>query len=114
MKGRALLVLNLRRIRVGKGLSQEKLAFDAAVDRAYLGGLERKEENPTFDLLDRIAESLKTHSLNFCRACTRRQTGQAAEERAPRFQMRRSRFSGDVQVIRTRAAKRVRLDPVAS
>jgi transcriptional regulator with XRE-family HTH domain len=41
-----------------KGISQEKLAADAAVDRAYLGGLERQEENPTIDLLDRIADAL--------------------------------------------------------
>jgi transcriptional regulator with XRE-family HTH domain len=41
-----------------QGISQEKLAADAAVDRAYLGGLERQAENPTIDLLDRIAAAL--------------------------------------------------------
>ena len=49
---------NLRRIRVLRDISQEKLAADAGVDRSYLGGLERQEENPTVDLLDRIAEAL--------------------------------------------------------
>ncbi len=58
MKGRALVAWNLRRIRVARGVSQEKLAADAGVDRAYLGGLERQEENPTVDLLDRVAEAL--------------------------------------------------------
>lgn len=58
MKGRALVAWNLRRIRVKRGLSQEKLAFDAGIDRAYLGGLERKQENPTVDLLDRLAKTL--------------------------------------------------------
>ena len=58
MNGRALVAWNLRRIRVEKGLSQEKLAFDTGIDRAYLGGLERKEQNPTVDLLDRLAEKL--------------------------------------------------------
>jgi transcriptional regulator with XRE-family HTH domain len=58
MKGRALVARNLRRIRVEQGISQEKLAADAAVDRSYLGGLERQEQNPTVDLLDRIAEAL--------------------------------------------------------
>ena len=58
MNGRALVAWNLRRLRVQQGISQEKLAADAAVDRAYLGGLERQEENPTVDLLDRIAEAL--------------------------------------------------------
>lgn len=58
MKGRALVAWNLRRLRVERGISQEKLAADAGVDRAYLGGLERQTENPTVDLLDKIADAL--------------------------------------------------------
>lgn len=58
MKGRALVAWNLRRVRVAQGLSQERLAADAGVDRAYLGGLERQAENPTVDLLDKVAEAL--------------------------------------------------------
>jgi transcriptional regulator with XRE-family HTH domain len=58
MNGRALVAWNLRRIRVKKGLSQERLAFDAEVDRSYLGGLERSEENPTVDVLDKLAQTL--------------------------------------------------------
>ena len=50
---------NLRRIRVKRGLSQERLAFDAEVDRSYVGGLERREENPTVDVLDRLAKTLE-------------------------------------------------------
>lgn len=41
-----------------RGLSQERLAFDAGVDRSYVGGLERQEENPTVDVLDRLAATL--------------------------------------------------------
>jgi len=58
MKGRALVAWNLRRLRVKRGLSQELLAHDAGVDRAYVGGLERKSENPTVDLLDKLAATL--------------------------------------------------------
>lgn len=58
MNGRALLAWNLRRVRVAAGVSQERLAADAGVDRAYLGGLERQAENPTVDLLDRVATAL--------------------------------------------------------
>lgn len=58
MNGRALLAWNLRRVRVAAGVSQERLAADAGVDRAYLGGLERQAENPTIDLLDRVAAAL--------------------------------------------------------
>jgi transcriptional regulator with XRE-family HTH domain len=53
-----LVAWNLRRIRVRRGLSQERLAFDAGVDRSYVGGLERQEENPTVDILDRLARAL--------------------------------------------------------
>jgi transcriptional regulator with XRE-family HTH domain len=58
MKARTRLARNLRRIRVEQGISQERLAVDAGVDRAYLGGLERETENPTIDLLDRVAAAL--------------------------------------------------------
>lgn len=59
MDGRALVAWNLRRIRVKRGISQERLAFDAGVGRSYMGGLERKEENPTADVLDRLAKTLE-------------------------------------------------------
>jgi transcriptional regulator with XRE-family HTH domain len=58
MKGRALVARNVRRLRVRQGISQEKLAVDADIDRAYLGGLERQTENPTVDLLDKVAAAL--------------------------------------------------------
>ncbi|WP_409567503.1 helix-turn-helix domain-containing protein [Methylobacterium sp. J-030] len=58
LSGRGLVAWNLRRVRVAQGVSQERLAADAGVDRAYLGGLERQAENPTVDLLDRVAGAL--------------------------------------------------------
>jgi transcriptional regulator with XRE-family HTH domain len=58
MNGRAVVAFNLRKIRVARGITQERLAFDSGVDRAYVGGLERKEQNPTVDLLDRLAKTL--------------------------------------------------------
>jgi transcriptional regulator with XRE-family HTH domain len=65
MDGRALVAWNLRRIRVKRGLSQERLAFDSGVDRSYLGGLERGEENPTVDILDRLAKTLSVSISEF-------------------------------------------------
>jgi transcriptional regulator with XRE-family HTH domain len=56
---------NLRRIRVTRGLSQERLAYDAEVDRSYVGGLERQEENPTVDVLDRLARILQVSISEF-------------------------------------------------
>jgi len=58
MRGRELIALNVRKIRVARGLSQERLAYDAGVDRSYLGGVERAHANPTVDVLDRIAACL--------------------------------------------------------
>jgi transcriptional regulator with XRE-family HTH domain len=58
MKARALVAWNLRRVRVKRGVSQERIAYDAGVDRSYVGGLERQTENPTVDLLDRLAITL--------------------------------------------------------
>ncbi|WP_439575949.1 helix-turn-helix domain-containing protein [Phreatobacter sp.] len=55
MDGRTILSLNLRRIRVAKGVSQERLAYDSGMDRSYVSGIERGVENPTIDVLDRLA-----------------------------------------------------------
>lgn len=52
------LAWNLRKVRVSRGLSQEALAADASVDRAYVGRLERSLENPTIGLLERLAAAL--------------------------------------------------------
>lgn len=58
MDGRKLVAWNLRRIRVERDLSQEKLAVDAQVDRTYVSRLERLLENPTVAVLDRLAAAL--------------------------------------------------------
>ena len=58
MKANALVARNLRRLRVLRGLSQENLAVDAQIDRTYMSRLERKLENPTVGVLERIALAL--------------------------------------------------------
>lgn len=58
MDGRQILASNLRRLRLTRGLSQERLAADAKIDRAYLGGIERRVENPTIDVVSRLATTL--------------------------------------------------------
>ena len=58
MNARALVAWNLRRIRGEKGVSQERLAADANVDRAYMSEIERETANVTVDVLDRLAASL--------------------------------------------------------
>ncbi|WP_445219334.1 helix-turn-helix domain-containing protein [Bradyrhizobium sp. Pa8] len=65
MKTRALVAWNVRWIRLKRGISQEKLACDAGIDRSYMASLERQSKNPTIDILDRIAETLGVHLSEF-------------------------------------------------
>ncbi len=58
MKARTKLARNLRRLRVEREISQERLAADADVDRAFVGGIERETENPTIEVLDKLAGAL--------------------------------------------------------
>ena len=60
MKAQIVVARNLRRLRVAQALSQEALAADAAVDRTYVGRLERGLENPTVAILERLAEALES------------------------------------------------------
>jgi transcriptional regulator with XRE-family HTH domain len=65
MEGRKLVAHNIRRLRVARNISQERLAFDAGVDRSYLGGIERGEENPSVDTLEKIAAILVVEIRDF-------------------------------------------------
>ena len=65
MRGTELVGQNIRRIRVAQGVPQERLAYDAGVDRSYLGGIERGEENPSVDTLEKIAGVLNVEIRDF-------------------------------------------------
>lgn len=54
----------LRKARLKKGISQEKLAFKAEVYRNYIGMIERGEINPSFLILLKIANSLNINLSN--------------------------------------------------
>lgn len=49
---------NLRRLRVSKGLSQERLTLEASIDRSYVGRIERGMENVTVSALEALANVL--------------------------------------------------------
>lgn len=49
---------NIKRIRKEKGISQEKLALKAEVDRSYMSELERCLVNPSIEALLRIGNAL--------------------------------------------------------
>jgi DNA-binding XRE family transcriptional regulator len=56
---RALLALNVQRIRIEMGLSQEKLAETVGFHRTYVSQVERCVANPSTDTIQRLAEVLK-------------------------------------------------------
>lgn len=58
MDARAIIGWNLRRLRVAQGLSQERLALAAGIDRAYVGRVERGSENVTVTTLEALATAL--------------------------------------------------------
>src|SRR4051794_11155835 len=49
----------VRELRRTRGLSQEGLAALAGIDRAYMGGIERGQRNPTLSMIQRVAEGLE-------------------------------------------------------
>lgn len=55
-----ILGTRIKSMRQERGLSQEELAFEAGLDRSYVGGIERGERNITFRSLALIAKALKT------------------------------------------------------
>ena len=65
MKAQSLVARNLRRLRVERKLSQEALAVDAAIDRTYVSRLERRLENPTVAVLERLATALNVKLTEF-------------------------------------------------
>lgn len=50
---------NIRKIRENTELTQEQLAHEAGLNRAYVGYIERGERNPSTDTLVKIAKALK-------------------------------------------------------
>jgi transcriptional regulator with XRE-family HTH domain len=48
----------VRAVRLERGLSQERLAAIAGVDRTYISGLERGVRNPALSTQQRVAEAL--------------------------------------------------------
>ena len=59
MRLRARVARNLRRLRAERGLTQEEVAQRAGLNRNYVGMIEREENAPTVDILERLAEVLQ-------------------------------------------------------
>jgi transcriptional regulator with XRE-family HTH domain len=53
-----MLGKELKNAREAAGLSQEKLAFEAEIDRSYVSLLENDRKSPTLDVLCRLGDAL--------------------------------------------------------
>jgi len=56
---------NIRKLRLAKGLTQEKLAYFAKLHRAYIGQIERGEKKIGLTNLQKISNALKTDIKKF-------------------------------------------------
>ena len=59
----AVIADNVRRLRKGRGLSQEALAEECGYHRTYVGGIERRERNITIATLEALAGALGVEPL---------------------------------------------------
>ncbi|HKE24965.1 MAG TPA: helix-turn-helix transcriptional regulator [Bryobacteraceae bacterium] len=55
----------VRTLRARTGISQEKLALKAGIDRGYMGGLEREKHTPTLESIFRLLPILDVTFTQF-------------------------------------------------
>lgn len=60
-----LIAIKMRNLRIEHELTQEELAYDSNVDRAYIGQIERCEKNVTVATLQKIANSFSLEVYEF-------------------------------------------------
>ena len=66
MDKKRLLGARIKEIRKRLRLSQEKLAERAGISAQYISNIERGRENPTLDMLLRLADSLRVSLGEMC------------------------------------------------
>ncbi|MGJ3627212.1 helix-turn-helix domain-containing protein [Sphingomonas sp. MMS24-JH45] len=57
---------NSRRLRISKGWSQEKFAFEASIHRTYVSDLERGARNPTITVVEKLAKPSSASRRPIC------------------------------------------------
>lgn len=55
---RLVFARNIRLVRVNAGISQERMAAEAGLDRAFVGTLERGQRNISIDNIELIAKAI--------------------------------------------------------
>ena len=75
---RQLFATNLRRLRHERGISQEQLANDAGIDRAYVSRVERAVTYVGLEIIGKLATILGVESAEFFKNPPRRSTKRKA------------------------------------
>lgn len=57
--------MKVRQIRKEKGVTQDNLAFDACLDRTYIGCIENAKRNFSIEAIYRISRALKVPLYRF-------------------------------------------------
>lgn len=68
---RQLFATNLRRLRHSRGISQEQLANDAGIDRAYVSRVERAVTYVGLEIIGKLSTILDVEPAEFFRKPTR-------------------------------------------
>lgn len=55
----------IKKLRTAQGISQEKLALKADIDRTYLAGVEQGKRNPSIKSLEKIVIALEISFHDF-------------------------------------------------
>jgi len=69
---RQVFAANLRRLRHGKGLSQEDLAHEAGVNRSYMSVLEKGASYPGLEIIGKLAAVLEVEPAELLNLPTRK------------------------------------------
>ncbi|MCP3462134.1 helix-turn-helix domain-containing protein [Bradyrhizobium sp. CCGUVB23] len=76
---RQLFATNLRRVRHARKFSQEQLAHDAGVDRAYVSRVERAATYVGLEIIGKLADVLEVDPVEFFRRPSRPASRKRAE-----------------------------------
>lgn len=64
---RGLFATNLRRLRHGKGMSQDDLAYEAEISRSYMSQLEKGAFYASLKIIGKLADALTVEPAEFWR-----------------------------------------------
>lgn len=73
MNIRSVFAENLRKYRKAANLSQEELAHNADIERAYVSQLERQLNAPTIDMLAKLADAIGVEPFELLMPAARKQ-----------------------------------------